>query len=699
MNRFLIAFIASFIAIRLFADDPKPKPHGLSPVDLKQNIVWSSTAEGEDGFALSFGGMDQSAPDGVAHTRIKENGQWRDIHEELRKNNPLQPQYERLRRLRNLQKELTARIRSIYFEDPSEKAEQIFQGLLIASFRGVSGELDGIIGDLKKPAPDLSSYQLSQRSNVADSLAAIASRASELSQKPPSQLTPQLVTEMFHIQLNLEQAAEWLNCEPPPRALSPLLYIPSSKQFLLFGGDHLDYLTNDTWVFLLQPMRWERRFTRSAPPPRANHTLALSDEGDVIIAGGYTYANNTDYTGGQYLDRNDGPWTADLLHDSWKSTTSEGVPAYSRLYRSGPFHPDFFLEGDKPDVTKFQAFLKNLPANNWTKTDPPRLPKLNRDWGTAILDTDRDLILRWSGGHSAHGGTDVLQYHRATNRWELPYPVEFPLGQLYSNTSYPTGVSFNGRAWITGHTYQNYAYDPISKKMIFTGQHKQFFPYDPDIEDWLGGQDKPKEMSYDSCFYTLTCTTTPGGIYCWTNDGKLLFYDSTKPAPWIPLTLTGEKLAGSSVDNSTVVHDDKRNRLLFFRKQYGDKTKYDGTMQSVDLNTLTVSTITPENAPATQGISYLCQIRYDSTNDLFLAGCTLPPDANNPRRTPAYDPGTNRWLSLKITGDDPSGKAGRNVSLGMMYDATRKLFWATDTNSQVYVLRLDPKTADAQPMQ
>jgi hypothetical protein len=51
-------------------------------------------------------------------------------------------------------------------------------------------------------------------------------------------------------------------------------------------------------------------------------------------------------------------------------------------------------------------------------------------------------------------------------------------------------------------------------------------------------------------------------------------------------------------------------------------------------------------------------------------------------------------MSLKITGDDPSGKAGRNVSLGLMYDAKRKLFWAVDTNSEVYVLRLEPASAE-----
>jgi hypothetical protein len=123
--------------------------------------------------------------------------------------------------------------------------------------------------------------------------------------------------------------------------------------------------------------------------------------------------------------------------------------------------------------------LKNLPGNEWVATNPPYRPRLNRDWGTARIDPDRDMILRWSGGHSAHGGTDVPHFHFSTNRWELPFPVEFPLGQLYANTSYPRGFNFNLRPWMTGHTYQNYAYDPPSKKMVKAGRPRHFYIYDP----------------------------------------------------------------------------------------------------------------------------------------------------------------------------------------------------------------------------
>jgi hypothetical protein len=232
---------------------------------------------------------------------------------------------------------------------------------------------------------------------------------------------------------------------------------------------------------------------------------------------------------------------------------------------------------------------------------------MNRDWGTAVLDPERDLILRWSGGHSAHGGSDVLQFHLGTNRWELPMPVELPLGQTYSNTEYPEGVNFNRRPWVTGHTYQSYGVDPRLKKMIFTGRRDDWHLYDPDRGDWDGRFPKPKGMAHGDCFYTLTLTPTPEGLVCWTKDGALFRFDADK-REWVGLPLQG-KLAGAVVDNSTVAYDAKRGRLLFWRKLYGDKTTYNGEIQSVDVKTGTVSTLSPEGKEAAVAVPYLCQIR------------------------------------------------------------------------------------------
>src|SRR5262245_44296604 len=62
------------------------KPYRLPAVDLKQRVIWGSVAEAPDGFALSFGGQDQDA-EGREHTRVRVNGKWESIYEDLNRNN------------------------------------------------------------------------------------------------------------------------------------------------------------------------------------------------------------------------------------------------------------------------------------------------------------------------------------------------------------------------------------------------------------------------------------------------------------------------------------------------------------------------------------------------------------------------------------------------------------------------------------
>jgi hypothetical protein len=529
-------------------------------------------------------------------------------------------------------------------------------------------------------------------------------QAGELIDAPTASLGDGYLKKLHAAQIHLELAAEAFDAEPPARAIdcgsprgSPpdeqasvgLVYDGKSKLYVLFGGDHLDYLTNDTWVFDPGKKRWYQRHPDGAPPPRANHSLKASD-GKVSLVGGYTYTSNTDYVGGQYADLQDGAWTYDVEKNTWAG--GELVAADSRTYRAGPFHPDYYLQGDDPNAAAFAAWLEKVPANQWVETNPPYRPRLNRDWGCARLDPDRDLLLRWSGGHSAHGGTDVPHFHFSTNRWELSFPVEFPLGQLYSNTSYPNGFNFNLRPWMTGHTYQNYAYDPPSKTMVKAGRPRHFYVYDPDVADWVSRGEKPKAMQYNSCFYTLTLTATPRGAVCWDQNGRVHRFDY-KTQTWVELKLTGDKLPGAYVDNSCITYDSQRDRVLIFPAK-GYQTPYDGQVYSVDLEANTVKALSPAGSGLAPSFAYIDRCCYDPDNDLVMIASYLK-DRGERTPTPVLDCKANRWITLEIdysvnkrgTRTDRAFPHGR--SCGLVYDEKRKLFWGTDTNSQVYVLRLE----------
>lgn len=670
------AAVLAFVLAAL-APQEKPKSYRLPSTDLHQRVIWGASLEAPEGPSLAFGGEDQQADDGNPHTRVKVDGQWTAIHDELRKANPLQGAHEAAAGLARRTKNAVVRNRSAWLNGGTVWCGVAADPMSVKEFDTV------FVGIDRASLPD---YERDQAARAEQLLSSARRLVEPLDLKGG----PDTIRAMETVQILVEIAAEMLDAEPAPRALSPIAWDAKTRCFAIFGGDHLDYLTNDLWTFDPAKRKWTQRHPDGTPPPRANHKLT-ADDGRLVVSGGYTYTSSTDYVGGQYRDLGDGDWTYSFAENAWSGSGKKG-PENLRTYRSGRLHPDHYLGGAAPDRKAFGAWLDAVPANTWTLAKPPQLPALNRDWGTAVFDPLNRVILRWSGGHSAHGGTDVLIYHTETNRWNLTHPVEFPLGQLYSNTEYPEGVNFNRRPWVTGHTYQNYGVDPNTKKMLFTGRRDQCYVYDVFLGDWTRRFPKPKGMTYGDCFYTLTLTPTPEGLVCWTNQGQLFRH---REDAWTEMPLKG-KLPGSVVDNSTLVYDSKRERLLFFRKPYGDKATYDGVIQVAKEGE--VSVLAPEGKDKAAGVPYLCQFRYDPATDLVLGGCTMEPDADGVRRTPAYDCAGNRWVTLKIGGDDPSGKKGRNVSLGLMVDVERKLFWAVDTNSNVYVLRLDVAAADLKPM-
>ena len=703
-RRWLRAFLIALLAAgSTLAAPARKRPYRLPDTDLKQRVIWGAVCERPDGTGLAFGGQDQQADDGRPHTRIKEGGAWQEIRPRLERGNPLDDCHRSARAIRERLKQAAARARAIYLKGlPAADHRERVAANLAPAKRWLTKALAGLQVDLH--IQGLSDYDAGQAAAALGCVRSAAEGADRaLVQALAEGVTPEHLRALGAAQIGLGGAAGALDAEPPARALSPIVYEPKTGLYVLFGGDHLDHLTNDTWVFDPKKRRWMQRHPESAPPPRAKHTLRATGDGKVRLSGGYTYASNTDYCGGQYVDLDDGEWACDVAANTW--TGGVGVPPDSRTYRTGPFHPDWYLEGPKPDAAAHEKVLKNLPVNQWVLLEPPRVPRLNRDWGTVRLDTDGDQILVWSGGHSAHGGTDVLHYHLSTNRWELPQAVEFPLGQLYANTRYPDGFNFNRRPWPTGHTYQNYEYDPLTKRMLFTGRPTYTYIYDPEVAEWVGRARKPPNMIYNSCFYTLTLCATPRGVICWGQGprrerGRIHRYDPKRKA-WEAVELKGQ-LPEPRVDHSTMVYDSKRDRLLLLCCDYGKKPN--GQVWELDLATMAAHTLNPVNMAAAAGKAYqIDRACYVPDADLMLLCTLLPGGEGDVRRHIAYDCERNRWVSLRINyGRDKRGPVAPTAvrrSVGLACDARRKRIWGVDTNRvRVFVLHFDAKGAGVEAM-
>ena len=527
-----------------------------------------------------------------------------------------------------------------------------------------------------------------------------------------------------------------LDIQPPQRANSRLCYDPVNKKVILFGGDQLDQLLSDTWTFDVVTQKWEQKKPTRGPLPRAGHALLwLPKAKKILLLGGYGYTSAIGYVESLYRRLPLEAWIYDTANDRWDlikrfegKELPEGPPNFflsatvdeednvlvlsnngtwickldaskpdadgaakhevksgTVERRTGPHDPTWYKEGvPAVDPAKVDADLKSLPANQWLQLPTPKLPRPNMDWGSAVFAPDLDLIVRFSGGHSAYSGTAPQVYDVKTDRYTIPFAPEYPLEYVYSNDQVRGEWSFKNNPWMTGHTYKSTGYDPNLKCLVFAPHEYSYF-FDPSTGKWSRG---PERNPYRSNFYVVTVCATPKGAVVWADgpkgDAGLWRLDADSRT-WKLLPLKGP-LPGKSPDQHGMAYDSKRDRLLFFSnadKNKGDVAAYD--FKNGEAKWLNTAGKDKADVPSRETI-YLPEL------DAVLIGARVPVDGK--QHWALYDCAKNAWFGAELTGLDPIGKGtGSNAfnnSMGLMYDPNRKLIWAVGQNGHVHVLRLEP---------
>jgi hypothetical protein len=661
------------------------------------------------GKGLAIDGIDQRREDPRPHTRILVDGAWKSIHPELLKGNPLQSRCDTGRALAIDLMRARALTRHIWFKglSPDAERERLDKDAVPALNEFLSA-FDTYIKELEE-LDELPEYEQGQ---IAFALKHFG-KARELlktgEQIRKDVLHAEAIIAMQKAQVHVEIGSDGLDAEPSPRVLSTPIYDKKTGLYVVFGGDHFDFVMNDTWVFDPAKNRWFQRHPESAPVPRAMHRYKAPGDGTIKMYGGYHYPAK----GGRYIWVGNKEWTYDIAADKWIAPRSEKAwPPDSRRYHGGSEHPSHFLNGPKPNAAAQEKKLAELPVNTWVNMKPPYRPAGNRDWGTVALDVDRDLIAVWNGGHSAYCSSGVPHYHLGTNRWELPYPAEIPLGMVGASAKSPSGFSFNRRHWVTNHSWGFYQYDRKLNRMITVGSMNifnwdpHFYLYNPGLAEWEGRHPKTG---------TLLKVGHSNVAVVWTRHGTvattrirnsryvhLLDYEAMR---FKPLKIQGT-FHGHADDWSGMAFDSKRDRL------YGIAgPPYKGARISMlDMKTRNTSWLKPENPEAmAPGCKFLRETRYIPDLDIMLIcdgiGAMKTFVKHGKERTDwfpgtrmaAYDPAKNRWLVLDIKGQ-PKGSRGETYCQhwGFRYDEQRKLLWGVNRNGSVWGLRIDPKTAGAE---
>jgi glyoxylase-like metal-dependent hydrolase (beta-lactamase superfamily II) len=131
------------------------------------------------------------------------------------------------------------------------------------------------------------------------------------------------------LQRKIEEVAERQYPDPCSRRNSSLAFDERNGVFVLFGGDHEDYLLNDTWVLDMAKRAWRRASPDRAPSPRAGHALCgLPRQGGVALYEGYVQNSSSDYGAVPYRQIDPRQlWRFDPKTDRWDLVASCPLPA------------------------------------------------------------------------------------------------------------------------------------------------------------------------------------------------------------------------------------------------------------------------------------------------------------------------------------------------------------------------------------
>ncbi|HPD16496.1 MAG TPA: kelch repeat-containing protein [Planctomycetota bacterium] len=230
-------------------------------------------------------------------------------------------------------------------------------------------------------------------------MAAFAAEVDGVAAHLGQQKTLDALTAARALQSKLEAAAEAQYPIPCSRRNSPLVYDPTSRLLVLFGGDHEDYLMNDTWLLDLEKKAWRRAKPDKAPSPRAGHALvALPKCGKIALYEGYIQSSSTDYGAAPYAPLAPRQlWLFDPKAERWDLAASWPLPAKDDAATPAPlgifdgYSSDRFcppaLAADANDRLILAAHAITLwfwrwkrPAETWAlAVDPTRLDAEGRE--------------------------------------------------------------------------------------------------------------------------------------------------------------------------------------------------------------------------------------------------------------------------------------------------------------------------------
>jgi hypothetical protein len=606
------------------------------------------------------------------------------------------------------------------------------------------------LAEMKKHGTELGglakAFEAQKEGVAAKQIADVAQKLVKFAGESPGDNAHKLTTELQELEDDLDRGYRLARAEPPMRCNTQLVYDKKNKLIVLFGGDSQRAKLCDTWVYDVKTRTWRERYPKLSPPANDVLTATYIDKHGVILAAGF-YVRRERHS---YLHA---AWMYDAAKNTWTPVKGEYNAGYCKwhslayspkddivvlscvhernrgtrwtyLYRLNPasarveregavnserprYYHDFNAKMSRlpaPDPQALEQRLAKMPANKWVEMPGPNAPP--KTWSSATIDTDKSVVLYTGGGHSGWSGTDVAHYDMRTGRWSISYEPEFPPFLRGCNRT-AFGWGYNLHPWAE-HTRRWYAYDPVSKMMVYarqggtgakagrnltlhlgtgkTGVVKTTgyasWIYDPRLRKWY-------PPTFDRPFGTSDSArliSTPKGVYAHSRTEGVWHCRVEKVeeggttryvARWEQITKKGP---GTGGEFCGTVYDSKRHRLIVLASKK--------LMTVLDLNTKKISQIKPANG---WSVDYR-EAAYIPDQDVIVA-C----EGLKKRGYAVYRCAENKWYRtdiepLKVGGKPINRGRGFGADTILLYDTIHKVLFTYDYRSPVFIMRYDDKT-------
>ncbi len=261
----------------------------------------------------------------------------------------------------------------------------------------------------------LSSFILFPEASAAFSSHTWTSAADWLSGSMDSNLVLVGTGEPSYLELRKGDFSNWMEMYPPlapqHRNFACLAWIDLDDTFLMFGGNRLSGMLNDTWKYNFTNDKWTKLMPAHAPSPRSYHGCAYDPvQQAVVLFGGM------DSLGKWRSDT----WQFDVHTNDWKqvvpvgdnpNTVQMAQLAYDMKAGKTILVSLNFVSGE------METWAYDSAANTWTNMNPTS-NLTPRDGHAIAFDKVSNRTILFGGGLDLDVFCDTWEYEVASNAWQ-----------------------------------------------------------------------------------------------------------------------------------------------------------------------------------------------------------------------------------------------------------------------------------------